>query len=720
MDNPDLSLASSPLQGIYRPVNIIVPIYRGVAETRRCLERLLSSQLPDDCQITLVDDCGPDDEMPTLLAAFAKFPRVTVLKNPHNLGFVASVNRGMEQLPEYDALLLNSDTEVPVAWVQRLQRTLYAAPDIATVTPFSNNATICSYPRFCQDNPIPRGTTLDALDQIFQHVNTGLDIDIPTAVGFCMLIRRECLNAIGLFNVQLFGRGYGEENDFCMRAAAKGWKHKLCANTFVYHAGAVSFAGEHDTRVSDALGVLEQQHPGYSIHIRKHVLADPAAKLRQRVDLARLAAARLPVILLISHDLGGGVLRHVHELANQFADTAVFLLLRASTAHQIELSWCREHEDMRLYFHRQRDWPELCAFIKTAGVVRAHFHHWLGLADDIWQLPSQCKVPYDVTIHDYHAICPRINLIDRSGRYCGEPDSRACNRCLRQVPRIAENIDDWREKWRLRLSAAARVLTPSHDVALRLRRYFPELSCTVAPHPDIVCSPPIPALRTSKHKRPFTVLVIGALSRMKGYAWRPLLAPANMLSVTGKYQETDLPQLIESTDADIVWFPALWPETYSYTLSAALKAGRPIVVTDLGALPERVVGRAWTWVGDWRWTAQEWNDFFIQIREQNILTFQSPEPVNRPFAPSAWNWATDYLMDEYKPATSDANALLVYANVHCKLRLNLVDRTLFSLRRATFLAGLKLRRHPLSARLASLVPVELQHRLRRWILGSLN
>ena len=286
--------------------------------------------------------------------------------------------------------------------------------------------------------------TLGALDQMFQHANTSLDIEIPTAVGFCMLIRRECLNAVGLFDVQLFGRGYGEENDFCMRATAQGWKHVLCGNTFLYHAGAVSFAGEHDTRVRDALGVMEQQHPGYSLHIRKHVLADPAARLRHRVDLTRITAAQLPVILVISHDLGGGVLRHVHEVARQFSDKAVFLLLRASVGHQIELSWCREHEGMRIYFHRHRDWGELCSFIKAAGVVRAHFHHWLGLPDDIWKLPKRCNVPYDITIHDYHPVCPRIDLVDQSGRFVVNLD-HGCDSCLEQVPRIAEGIVPWRE-----------------------------------------------------------------------------------------------------------------------------------------------------------------------------------------------------------------------------------------------------------------------------------
>jgi GT2 family glycosyltransferase len=113
---------------------------------------------------------------------------------------------------------------------------------IGTVTPFSNNATICSYPRFCADNPLPGDWSVAALDALFSRCNRGELADIPTAVGFCMYIRRDCLNEVGGFDERHFGKGYGEENDFSMRAKALGWRHALSADVFVYHAGSVSFA----------------------------------------------------------------------------------------------------------------------------------------------------------------------------------------------------------------------------------------------------------------------------------------------------------------------------------------------------------------------------------------------------------------------------------------------------------------------------------------------
>ncbi len=733
------SSSSHPQQDSWRPLNVIVPIYRGIDETRRCLESLCSSLLPEACHITLIDDCGPEPAMAYLLAEYAKQAGVTLLRNPENLGFIASVNRGMDYLPGHDPVLLNADTEVPPGWAQRLQRVLYGAPDIGTVTPFSNNATICSYPRFCHDNRLPAYMTAVQLDHQFNQVNTGEKVDIPTAVGFCMLIRRTCLDEIGLFDVKQFGRGYGEENDFCMRATKRGWRHVLCVDTFVYHAGAVSFASENNARLRQALAVMEQCYPNYPILVYKYVLSDPAARYRHRVDLFRLGTSLLPTILFVTHDRKGGVQRHINELSQLFASEAQFLLLRAAAGQQIELTWCREGEAMRLFFHRDHGWQDLCAFLGVIKVVRIHFHHWLGLPEAIWKLSEECKIPYDVTIHDYHTVCPRINLVERGDNYCGEPDTARCDRCMARHPRIPGGIVHWRNQWHKRLNGAERVLVPSRDVATRLRRYFPELVCTVAPHPEPDISQPTRAPSTHEQKRQFTVLAIGALARIKGgalleacardaaardlplrfhligYAWRQLSAPKNRLTVKGEYSEAGLPKLITLANADIAWFPALWPETYSYTLSAALAAGLPIAVTDLGALPERLGGRGWTWVCDWRWSAREWNDFFLSIRSRHFLTASPPQPLQATPTYGEWNWPTDYLPRTPRSPKVELTSLQSFADNHSHAQLATIERGLLAIRHGVLLTGLHMSRHTILKKCIGLIPVRAQRRLRRWL-----
>jgi hypothetical protein len=102
-----------------------------------------------------------------------------------------------------------------------------------------------------------------------------------------MYIRRACLDQVGPFDASRFGRGYGEENDFCLRAAGAGWRNVLACDVFVFHEGAVSFAGERDTLVVSATQALLERHPGYTERVREFIASDPAVTARVAVDLAR-------------------------------------------------------------------------------------------------------------------------------------------------------------------------------------------------------------------------------------------------------------------------------------------------------------------------------------------------------------------------------------------------------------------------------------------------
>lgn len=269
-------------------VDVIIPAYRGVSETRRCIESVLASRQETHFELVVVDDASPEPGLVDYLNSLAACSSVTLLRNPSNLGFVQSVNRGMSLHPERDVVLLNSDTLAANDWLDRIRRCAYGAAKVGTVTPFSNNATICSYPEFCADNALPEGVESSELDKMFRRVNHGKSIEIPTAVGFCMYIRRACLDQVGLFDAENFGKGYGEENDFSMRAAKAGWKNVLCADTFVYHAGGVSFQSERDWHLTRGLAAMHRLHPDYDELVRAFLAADPVRELRQSVDSERM------------------------------------------------------------------------------------------------------------------------------------------------------------------------------------------------------------------------------------------------------------------------------------------------------------------------------------------------------------------------------------------------------------------------------------------------
>lgn len=669
--------AAGALQPPPHPVDVIVPVYRGLDDTRRCIESALASVCTTPMRLVVLNDASPEPEVTEWLRAMAaRESRVLLLENLENLGFVGTVNRGMSQSRSNDVVLLNSDAEVANDWLDRLRAAAYSDQRVSTVTPFSNNATICSYPRFCEANPLPPGYDTQRLDALFRSLNAGAAVDVPTGVGFCMYIRRDSLDAVGLFDEESFGKGYGEENDFCRRAAKLGWRNLHALDTFVLHAGGVSFGASKSARELAAMETLKRLHPDYEEAVHRFLAQDPARSYRQMVDLARLRASERPVVLAVTHALGGGTRRHVLELAAHLHAQAAFLLLTPDPNGGVELRWADPREALQLGFAAADGHAALLQLLQAVGVRLVHFHHLLGHSPATLALPEQLGVPYDFTAHDYHLWCPQISLTTERDVYCGEQGVAQCRACLARRPAPGGvDIEQWRSTHGAFLQEARHVLAPSLDAAQRLVRFVPTADIRYAPHTDIADAHALPVptpepLRTSSALK---VVVIGALSKIKGadlleavaleaaqaeapvefhllgFAYRTLRTqPKSCLTVHGQYDEEELPVLLARMKPDLVWFPAQWPETYSYTLSACLERGLPIVAPDLGAFPERLAHRPWTWLQPWDSAPSAWLDFFLAIRSAHFVAGVAPSPAPAPAAGvpvRPWSYAQDYLRD---------------------------------------------------------------------------
>jgi len=171
-------------------VDIIIPVYQGYDETLQCINSVLQAKNDTPMQLHILNDASPDGRLKYTLQTMAKEQVFNLIENHENLGFVATVNKGMHLNTNRDVVLLNADTVVADNWLDRLLCASQKNQNIATVTPFSNNATICSFPEFNQDNRLPDNISLPALNALFQKNNPEKIIDIPTAVGFCMFIKR--------------------------------------------------------------------------------------------------------------------------------------------------------------------------------------------------------------------------------------------------------------------------------------------------------------------------------------------------------------------------------------------------------------------------------------------------------------------------------------------------------------------------------------------------
>lgn len=665
-------------------VDVIVPVYRGLSDTQQCLESVLAHRQHTPTRLIVVNDCSPEPELSAWLRQWAAaHPEVMLLENDSNLGFVATVNRGMALSEAHDVLLLNSDTEVANDWLDRMRRAAYSAPRVSSVTPFSNNATICSYPRFCEANQLPEGLDTAALDQMLARQLPGQTVDIPTAIGFCMYIRRDCLQAVGLFDVEHFGKGYGEENDFCCRASAAGWRHLHALDTFVLHRGGVSFGDSKNERERAAMRTLRRLHPGYEAEVQRFVLADPARPARQQIDLLRLQATGRPKVLAVSHNAAGGTLQHIRELAQQLGQRADFLLLRPYEGGVLKLSCVDPREGYLESFQLPDEAPALRARLKQLGVVLVHYHHLLDHGSEVLNLPRDLGVPADFTAHDYYTLCPQVSLVDVNGRYCGEQGPSQCAACLQERPAPDhKTIEVWRRDHRAILQRMRHVLAPSIDTARRMHSFVPQAELRLAPHPDLPAEQALPnpnpqALPAGARLK---VAVIGALNVLKGadlleqtallaarqgipidfhllgHAYRDLSTqPRAHLTVHGRYQNDELPALLNWLQPDVVWFPVQAPETYSYTLSACLQVGLPIVAPDLGAFPARLAGRPWTWVLPWNTDAAGWLAVFQALMAQHFSSGQAPALPN----PKQGHFealrvpALDY-QNEYLPRTTTA------------------------------------------------------------------
>lgn len=194
-------------------------------------------------RLILIDDCSPDNKVKEYLEAYAKDrPEVILLRNEQNLGFLKTVNRGLK-LAQNHVVLLNTDVEVPEDWLERLMYPILCGTKVATTTPFTTCGTLCSFPDFCKDNAIFEGMKLWQIDDVFRSMKPQYP-SMPTGIGFCMGLNRDALLEIGYLDEENFGKGYGEENDWCQRALRAGYRNVHVDNLYVYHKHGGSFLSE--------------------------------------------------------------------------------------------------------------------------------------------------------------------------------------------------------------------------------------------------------------------------------------------------------------------------------------------------------------------------------------------------------------------------------------------------------------------------------------------
>ncbi|HEY7903359.1 MAG TPA: glycosyltransferase [Casimicrobiaceae bacterium] len=628
-----------------RDIDIVVPVYNAPDDVHTCVASVLA-HTSQRHRLTLIDDASPDPRIAALFAEIAAraLPQVTLLRNAANLGFTGTANRGFE-LSRNDVVLLNSDTIVAEGWLDALVRCADADASIGTITPFSNNAEILSYPQFCVNNPWPDAADPSLLGAAFARAAVPSYPDIPTGVGFCFYVRRALLDDIGLFDPR-YGAGYGEENDFCLRAAAHGWRNVVADDTFVAHTGGRSFKEQKAALVPKNTATLLARHPGFEAIVQHYIVADPLRAIREaaRTQAGVLTTPALGVLHVIHHH-GGGTESHVRMLIDASrSQRRHFLAVAVGDAWQVEEH--RADGSMASYTLNRpggETWPAfvggLCA---SFGIGLVHLHNISACRDGLLEAMTVLDLPFGYTVHDLNFACPTITLQDDTGRYCGAvTDAAQCARCLAAQPPFAGiDIVAWRRRHGEIVARAAFLIAPSQWAADTFARYFGRQPVVIAhglPVDDAARSAveagtggidaaagdarhgemsrdepmalPTPddgahvvavlgAVGPDKGARRLERLV--ALARARGANLRfvligyldrqpgPWQSADRAFTVHGRYRAADLPRLLHAYRVDLVVFPSAGPETFSYTLSEAWSANMAVLVPPIGALAERV------------------------------------------------------------------------------------------------------------------------------------
>lgn len=238
-------------------IDIVICVHNALEDIRRCLDALVQ-HTTQPFSLIIVDD-GSDAPTQQLLLQFSTHHEITLIRNEQATGYTHAANQGMKARTGDFIVLLNSDTIVTSGWVDRMLTCAKSDNQIGIVGPLSNTASWQSIPEIelngdWATNPLQQGVTTEKMGELVEKYSGYLFPYLPFLNGFCLLIRRELIHQIGYFDEDLFSRGYGEENDYCLRASQAGWKLALADQTYVYHAQSRSYSSQERKQLAELAG----------------------------------------------------------------------------------------------------------------------------------------------------------------------------------------------------------------------------------------------------------------------------------------------------------------------------------------------------------------------------------------------------------------------------------------------------------------------------------
>lgn len=457
-----------------------------------------------------------------------------------------------------------------------------------------------------------------------------------------MYIKREIIQELGLFDAETFGKGYGEENDFCYRALDHGYTNVLCDNTFIYHKGTQSFKKENMTQsraalIDEHMNLLRKKHPIYVQKTDNFIANNPIRDIQENVNLNIMLHNKKRILYLVNEweenmEMTGGTSLHLKDIinANMKNNIANFVLapdkfdLQRFKLYLYTDKYTKEianyKTDIQQYgqiVYTNNSYKEMLENIfDSFDIDILHVHHFLFQTFDAIDIAKQRNIYSIVTLHDLYMICPSINMVYKD-KYCEYDSTKDCSKCLKIRYGVNSNIlTNWQKTCLKVLEQFDKVLVPSENTKKLFKNIYTNIDIEVAEHGVIVEETKTKEQRASKD---FNIAFVGAMAIHKGSnILKDLINKNNASNIKihlfgksedkalsknksnyinhGPYVRGQLPQLLVDNDIDLVCIFATWPETYSYTLTECYMAKVPVLTFNIGAVGDRIQkdGLGWT------------------------------------------------------------------------------------------------------------------------------
>lgn len=457
-------------------VTVIVPVYGDLAATKDCLESLkpeISGKAGR--QTIVVNDATPEPELARFVERFCDEAGFTLLINDSNLGFAGSVNRALARVSDGDVLLLNADTVVPPGFIDRMVEIAASDRSIGTITPLSNNGEFTSFPVPFECNPLPTHAEALNLDKIASELNRGKVIDLPNGIGFCMLVTRRCLDAIGGLS-GAYQRGYLEDVDLCLRAREQGFRNVCAPSIFVAHHGSRSFGAHKRSLVVRNISIAEAKFAGYRQECALFMDADPLRDARAVIE-RKLAPADVDVLLIS----GDGILKDVAlERARRLtaAGQKTLMLWVSQQGTHVHVNTVNADMPHSLAFdvNHASGLDDLRSYLTATSFSSVEIVEPRVMSCQLSGMFEEFGRPLRVLTADAGLLCPRGTLRKPDGQFCTSLASDTpCEGCTRQDRAVVVVRDiDWRTRWR----ASTAEINPPCDEANEFAEFL------MSPRPD--------------------------------------------------------------------------------------------------------------------------------------------------------------------------------------------------------------------------------------------